>query len=89
MAFTVSMVVKTVHGNERCHHIRLIADAATQTVETGMKVIDAIAVGICSASTAALKVYPNSNASGVQSFGVLGISGCAAGDNFFVTVFGR
>jgi len=88
MAFTVSSS-KTVFGNERVHHLAVTADAATQTVETGLKVVVAHAIGILSASTAGFKCYINSNASGVQSMGVLGISGVVSGDQFIVTVFGR
>lgn len=88
MAYTVT-TVKTVFGNERVHHLDITADAATQTVETGLKVIRAHAVGIQSCTTAAFKIYANSNASGVQSMGVLGISGMASGDKIFVTVFGQ
>lgn len=87
MAFTVS-IVKTVMGNERVHHLNITADAATQTVETGFKRVIAHSVGIQSCTTAAFKIYANSNASGVQSMGVLGISGVASGDQLFVTVFG-
>lgn len=87
MAYTVTKT-QSVFGNERVVHIAVTADAATQTVETGLKVIRAHAVGQQSCSTAAIKIYANSNASGVQSMGVLGISGCVSGDQFFVTVFG-
>lgn len=88
MAFTVS-TTKTVFGNMRVHVLDVTADAATQTVETGLKVIVGHSLGIQSASTAGFKVYANSNASGVQSMGVLGISGVASGDEFYVVVYGR
>ena len=87
MAYTVTKT-QSVFGNERVVHIDVTADAATQTVETGLKVIRAHATGYKSCTTAAIKIYANSNASGVQSMGVLGISGCVSGDQFFVTVFG-
>lgn len=87
MAYTVSSV-HSVHGNDRTVHLDITADAATQTIETGLSRIYAHSVGAQSLSTGAIKVYANSNASGVQSMGVLGISGCAAGDEFYVTVFG-
>lgn len=87
MAFTV-VSRQSVLGNERVVHMTITADAATQTIETGLKNVYAHATGPQSLSTAAIKVYANSNASGVQSMGVLGISGCVSGDIFFVTVFG-
>lgn len=87
MAFTVSSI-QSVFGNERVVIMDITADAATQTVETGLKNVHGFSIGIQSASTAGFKVYANSNASGVQSMGVLGISGVASGDEFYVTVYG-
>lgn len=88
MAYTVSKK-QTVFGNERVVILDVTADAATQTVETGLKYVDGFSLGIQSCSTAAIKVYANSNASGVLSAGVIGISGCASGDEFFVVCYGR
>ena len=88
MAFTLN-TTKTVFGNLRVHVIDVTADAATQTIDTGMKVIIGHALGVQSCATMGFKVYANSNASGVQSFGVLGVSGLVSGDEFYVTVFGR
>jgi hypothetical protein len=86
MAYTVTRK-NTVFGNERAVHLDILADAATQTIETGLKVIHAHAVSIQSAA-AVFKCYANSNASGVQSMGVLGLSGLTSGDRIYVTVFG-
>lgn len=87
MAYTV-VKTPTVFGNKRAMALKITADNATQTVETGLSVVEFMSVGIMSCTTAAIKIYPNSNASGVQSNGVIGISGAASGDTFFVTVFG-
>lgn len=97
MAFTVSSNANTVFGNQRVVLLRVTADAATQTVETGLKSITfAIPVTISttvgttlSAGIAAdWRVYYNSNASGVQSLGVLGISNAVAGDVKDIVVVG-
>lgn len=88
MAYTVTRR-QSVFGNERVVHLAIVADAATQTIESGLSVIFAHSVGVQSCSTGAIKCYINSNASGVQSMGVLGISGCASGDDFYVTVYGK
>lgn len=88
MAFTVNRTQIGAVGNSRMVGLDITADAATQTVETGLKSIVHFSVGIQSATTGSLKIYHNSNASGVQSFGVLGISGVATGDEFFVMVYG-
>lgn len=90
MAFTVTRT-KTVMGNEAVVHMVVDADAATQTIETGLKNIVAITIAQASMATysvAGMKLAINSNASGVQSFGVLGVSGVTSGDRFYVTVFG-
>ena len=89
MAFTVSTAQKTVFGNDRVHILDITADAATQTVETGLKVIVGFSVGIITCTTGGFHIAHNSNASGVQSMGVLGMSGLAAADRLFVTVYGR
>lgn len=87
MAYTV-VKNPTVVGNKRAVALKVTADAATQTVETGLSVVEFFSFGAISCTTAAIKIAPNSNASGVQSNGVIGISGAASGDVFFVTVFG-
>lgn len=88
MAFTVTKTI-SAFGNERVVHLAITADAATQTVDAGLKYIVAHSVGIQSCSTAAIKVWANSGAGGTSTAGSLGISGCASGDQFFVTVYGR
>ena len=87
MAYTVSNTV-SVFGNMRVAMLSITADAATQTVETGLKNVICHALGPKSLTSGAIKIYANSNASGVLSAGVLGISGATSGDVFFVTVFG-
>lgn len=87
MAYTVTRI-PTVFGNEATVLIKLVADAATQTVETGLKRIAHIAVGYGSMASQGIKIYINSNASGVQSFGVIGCSGLTSGDECYVTVYG-
>ena len=88
MAYTVTKT-QSVFGNERVVHLAITADAATQTIDTGLKNIVAHSVGIQSCTTAAIKIYANSSASGVATLGSIGISGAASGDIFFVTVYGR
>jgi len=87
MAFTVSRT-PSVFGNFRVSAVQIQADAATQTVESGLSKVVFHAIAPLSLSTAAIKCYINSNASGVQSMGVLGISGCTSGDQFIVVCFG-
>lgn len=90
MAWTVTRY-PTVFGNKRAVGLKLTADAATQTVETGLSVIEWMSLGTYGsmASQTGRYVFINSNASGVGSNGVLGCSGFAAGDDIYVTVYGR
>ena len=90
MAWTVTRY-KTVFGDKRAVGLKLTADAATQTVETGLSVIEWFTAGTYAsmASQTGRYIFINSNASGVQSNGVLGCSGFAVGDDIYVTVFGR
>lgn len=89
MAWSVTVVDKTVFGNKRAYTLNCIPDAATQAVATGLDYIDFFSVGIQSASTSAFKIYVNKDASGAVANGTLGCSGLVSGDNFFVTVYGR
>lgn len=90
MAWTVTRY-PTVFGNKRAVGLKLTADAATQTVETGLKVIEWMALGTYGsmASQTGRFIFINSNATGIASMGVLGCSGFATGDDIYVTVYGR
>lgn len=89
MAWTTVSKTFSVFGNKRVAFIDLTADAATQTIETGLAVVEGFATGYQSCSSGAPKVYFNSNASGVQSMGVLGCSGFTSGDEMCFIVYGR
>lgn len=89
MAWTVTRY-PTVFGNKRAVGLKLEADEATQTVETGLGTIEWMSVAYSSMSTVVgLNVAVNSSASGVESHGVLGCSGFTSGDVLYVTVYGR
>lgn len=88
MAYTVTKT-RTVFGNMNTVFLEITADAATQTIETGLGKIIAHTMSPHSLSTAAIKIYRNSSASGVQAMGSLGISGCVSGDVFTVICHGN
>lgn len=87
MAWTVTRTHMVI-GNQRAVSIKMSADAATQTVETGLSRVEGMTIGYMSCSTRPQYVYYNSNASGVQSMGVLGLSGFTSGDEMVVMVYG-
>jgi len=89
MAYAVTRY-NSVFGDKRVVGLKITADAATQTIETGLSVIEWYQVGnLSSMASAAPKVHINSNASGVKSMGVLGCSAFTSGDDIYITVFGR
>lgn len=90
MAWTVTRYQLGGLGNQRVVGLAITADAATQTVETGLQYVNFFTLGANSMTTNSLvKIAANSNASGVQSNGVLGCSGFTNGDLFYVTVYGK
>lgn len=89
MAFTVTTTKKTVFGDERVHHMTVLADATTQTIATGMAVLESIAVAHKSATSGLAKWKINVGAEGTSIVGSIGVSACVSGDEYYVTVFGR
>jgi hypothetical protein len=87
MAYTVAKKI-SVFGDLRTVILDVTADAATQTVETGLKYVDGFSVGNKSGCSG-WRIYANSNASGVLSAGVIGISNAASGDQCFIVCYGR
>jgi hypothetical protein len=89
MAYTVTKF-PTVFGNKRAIGMKVVADAATQTVETGLRVIEWYSYAKGSMATqVGLTLAINSNASGVATLGSVGLSGFSSGDEFYLTVYGR
>lgn len=92
MAFTVSILDKTVLGNKRVNFLKVTCDGAEDTItkaQTGLEYIDSYSMGPSTMSTAAISIFPNTDSSGVASFGAFGVSAAAANDVFYMTVFGR
>ena len=88
MAFTVTKYPLNI-GNKRAVGMKIVADNATQTIETGLDIVEWFTVGAASLTTANIKMAINSNASGVQSNGVFAVTGLVSGDYLYVTVYGR
>lgn len=87
MAFTVTKK-QTVFGDMRAVLMEVTADAATQVIETGLKNVMGFSYAPKSMNSSNVHMAINSNASGVQSYGVFSVSGCTSGDNFHVVVYG-
>lgn len=82
----------TVFGNKKVVGLKMTAVTdATQTVETGLSVIEWMSLGTYGsmASQTGRYIFINSGAGGTATLGVLGCSGFAVGDDIYVTVYGR
>ncbi len=88
MAYTVTVLNNTVHGNERVIRYNILADATTQTVATGLGTITDIRVTNKSATSGMGKYKINVTASGVAAPGSFGMTSIVSGDEYYVTVYG-
>ena len=88
MAYTVTVLGNTVHGNERVIRYNILADATTQTVATGLGYINTIHVTNKSATSGMGKYKINVTASGVAAPGSFGMTSIVSGDEYYVTVYG-
>jgi len=89
MAFTASFLAKTVKGNQREEQIRVTADAASGSVDTGLGVITFLQHSPQSAATAGYRCFMNTNSGLTALNGTVAISGVASGDVMFLTVVGH
>lgn len=90
MAYSVTVVDKTVFGNKRVCIFDVTADAQSGVVETGLSRVDAFDVGPVSMATFSLvKFRPNISAASAAANGSIMVSGAASGDRFFITVYGK
>ena len=90
MAFTVSNLANSVFGNKSVRFLRVTADAASDAIDTGFSVVEAV-LGQCpqSMATAAIKVKLNQLTAATASNGKVAMTGAASGDIFHLTVIGR
>jgi hypothetical protein len=89
MAYTATVIEKTVFGNLRTVIYDVTADAASGVVDAGMNIVG-FAVGPVSMATVSLvKFRPNIGADSAAANGKLMVSGAASGDRFFLTIYGH
>ena len=89
MAFSNSLLERTVVGNKQVQIYSCVADAATGTIVTGFQAIDAVSYCPKSMTTGAAKIKWNVGVSGTSTAGTIAVTGVASGDEFYLTVFGR
>jgi hypothetical protein len=92
MAYTTSFLVKNqAVGDKFVHHVRVTADAASGSFESGFGVVDFLQHSPQSMATGAVppRVFANKDAALAASNGTVAISGVASGDVLYVTVVGH
>jgi len=88
MAWAITRT-NSVFGNKQVRILKCVADAATQNIETGLAVVEGFSVGYASMTSAAPKLFPNSGLAGTAIAGTIGATGFTAGDELYITVYGR
>jgi len=89
MAFTNSLLRRTVMGDMQVQYYSCTADALTGTIVTGMQSIDMIAITPKSLTTGAVKFGMNEGVAGTAIAGTLGVTGATSGDEFYAIVYGH
>jgi len=89
MAWDVAVIDQLNVGNKRLSVLSCTADAATQTVDTGLQVVDYFQITPQSGATAALVAYPNVGAEATALVGKIGFSAAVSGDVFYLYAYGR
>lgn len=88
MAFTIGKE-QTVVGNKRCVLISCSVDTASGNVDTGLSVIDAVSLAPVSMATTSISLKRNVGSGATARNGILNVGSAAAGDVFFLVVYGR
>jgi hypothetical protein len=92
MAFTTTFLVKNqAVGQHFQHHIRVTADAASGSFDTGFGVVDFVQHSAQSIATGAVppRVFINKDAALAASNGEIAVSGVDDGDVMYFTVLGH
>jgi len=90
MAFTLTKLRLTVHGDERVLHGLVTADATTGSVATPFLTIYNVNAAPSSMSTAFAGNFKiNEGPVATAIAGTLGITGVVSGDDIYVTIYGR
>jgi hypothetical protein len=91
MAFTFTKAQETVFGNQRVLQGVYAADAAAGSVNIGLTKIFSVSATPKSLTTTATQLGTfkiNQLAVGTAAAGYLALTGCVAGDEYYVQIFG-
>lgn len=88
MAFTISREY-SVFGNKRVALVSCSVDSASGNIDTGLSIVDHVAIAPVSMATAAIIMKKNIGSGATARNGIVNINGAANGDVFMLTVYGR
>ena len=89
MAWTNTVVKQTVFGDERVIHYDCLADAATAEIVTGLNTITQVQVTYMSAASGNMSFRKNVGVASTAAAGSVSATGCASGDEYYITVYGK
>lgn len=89
MAFTVAKIHEDVHGKARMQVLSCTADAATQTIDTGLDYIYGLALAPQTMASSPWSLRANQGAAGTSLVGQFAVTGVASGDVFYGISGGR
>ena len=89
MAWTTTKKFEYAVGNHKVQHWDLTADSTTLELNTGLGVVDSVALNIASGASAPVLSQKNVLSAGTASNGYVAITGAASGDDFYITVWGH
>lgn len=88
MAFTIGREI-SAFGNKRVAMLSCSVDSASGNVDTGLGVVDHVAICPISMATSAIIIKKNIGSGATSRPGVININAAASGDVFYLTVYGR
>lgn len=89
MAFTATKLYQFNNGNKIQIAYTIAADAASGSIQTGLKVVESCYISPVSCTTNAQNVKSNATVGSTVALGSVFISSCATTDVFTLTVIGH
>lgn len=89
MAWTTTKKFEYAAGNQKVQAWELDSDSATLELDTGLNVVDHIAVAPASLTSTIPNFQKNVTSAGVASKGVVAVTGATSGDAIYLTVWGH
>jgi hypothetical protein len=89
MAFTISVIQKTVWGDNKVHTLSCTVDSASGNIDTGLSNVYGLTHACASMATAGIRLQRNLGSNSTAIPGYVNVNSAAAGDVFILTVYGK